>query len=865
MTQAGSTVFLWGDRYPAPPSTEQPRDGDWWRQYSERLRVSPDALAELSESSRRLVSLLPPANGGGNLPSPVRGVVVGAVQSGKTAHMLAVTARALDVGYKCVVVLAGLKDDLRAQTARRFNVQLLRQRDPLSGGRPGSTMSRAESERRVTALAPPYFLDGHQWNLFHVKMMQALVRGTPVVAVVKKNVAALSTMRERIRQGLARMGDAGFPLLILDDECDEASVEPDEATPTPELISNLWRSPDGGTVGTVAYVGYTATAAANLLQQHDNDLYPSDFVYLLRSPARQQTPLTFREPVPHAWYCGGEVFYERFIRPVDGGSSLLVEPVISDDDLAHDPSANVSLKQAIRNYFVGAGFRRLEHPTHSYTDATKYPPPHTMIVQASTAIGDHDKWARAIRSFLGMTAAWEGVSAAVVSADIEANAGDWADAVDSMEQSRAAINELQPHPWALQQFTWSEIVEAILALLPYVKLRVLNSAPESVDGLDFEPSSGADGNPTIPRDLLSIVVGGGRLSRGLTIDGLSISYFSRQADVPVEDTIQQLSRWYGYRGRHLDYCRVFTTEALAGELTWVHEHDQELRLRLATLIENGTTPRDAGLILSSIPHGLPTAKLGMGKLRNISFSPWCRVVNFVEIGSYEQHNESVAADLVEQIVARGGADVVTGTGVVRGKLSRGWAFEEVIEVLDQMSYTSHNPNEDVATLGTAYKPHDPSRPVRACLPEEIDPYAIAAYLRLWKTAANKAGKQLPTFNVGVAYGSETKDTAPFTIPLGNRQVSATGIVNGGWVGRSDGWPGDQYFDGVAPSLLIDHGAKRAEGAEGLLLLYVVHKDSKGRRDRGVARSYHSPALGISIPTGGPPFRRVVVPAAANAK
>jgi hypothetical protein len=271
------------------------------------------------------------------------------------------------------------------------------------------------------------------------------------------------------------------------------------------------------------------------------------------------------------------------------------------------------------------------------------------------------------------------------------------------------------------------------------------------------------------------------------------------------------------------------------------------------------TPREAGMVLSSIPHGLPTSKLGVGILRDISYSPWCRVLTFVEIGSREQHNEAVALDLLRVARVRGAESVVTGTGTVRGILSRGWSAEELIGVLESLQYTKHNPNEELAALGTAYRAHDPERETSARLPEEIDPYAIAAYLRIWSAQAHNEGKALPKFNLGIAFGSETADVAPFDIPLANREISSEGFVNGQWIGRSEGWTGDQFFDSVPESLLIDDTAKRKEGADGLILMYVVHKDSLGRRGRGTKRAHHSPMFGVSIPAGGPIFRRVILP------
>jgi hypothetical protein len=293
-------------------------------------------------------------------------------------------------------------------------------------------------------------------------------------------------------------------------------------------------------------------------------------------------------------------------------------------------------------------------------------------------------------------------------------------------------------------------------------------------------------------------------------------------------------------------------------LTWIHQHDFELRSTLAELISKQSTPKEAGIVLASIPHGLPTAKLGVGQIKDICFSPSCRVLNFVEIGSFEEGNELVAVDVVRKIHERGGQNVTTASKAVRGITSFGWSIPDIIEVLEALQFSRHNPRESTMPLSKSYKEADSTRPMNSFIPEDIDPYAIAAYLREWMRIAVENKLPLPIFNVGVAFGSEDQSTNPFDIPLANREITKDGFVNGGWVGRSDGWPGDQFFDGLAPTRVSADTAKRIEGAPGLLLLYVLHKDGRGRRNRGVTRSFHSPMFGISIPGGGPRLRRVVL-------
>jgi hypothetical protein len=100
-------------------------------------------------------------------------------------------------------------------------------------------------------------------------------------------------------------------------------------------------------------------------------------------------------------------------------------------------------------------------------------------------------------------------------------------------------------------------------------------------------------------------------------------------------------------------------------------------------------------------------------------------------------------------------------------------------------------------------------------------------------------------------------TDPFDIPLSNRFVTQDGIAVGGWTGRSGGWAGDAFFDDPPVQFRVPESYSRLEGADGLLLMYIIHKDARGRGMAGIARTHHTPVLGISIPGGGPSFRRTL--------
>ena len=116
----------------------------------------------------------------------------------------------------------------------------------------------------------------------------------------------------------------------------------------------------------------------------------------------------------------------------------------------------------------------------------------------------------------------------------------------------------------------------------------------------------------------------------------------------------------------------------------------------------------------------------------------------------------------------------------------------------------------------------------------------------------------PLFNVGVAFGEEGGQCEPFNFLLLNREISSFDVLNGTWTGRSSGWRGDARFDDPDPNLLLDDSSLRARGVNGLVLLYVIHKDAMGRHGTGISRDFHTVTFGISIPEGGPKLKRVTV-------
>lgn len=850
--------FLWGGSSEQPDvNAFTPRSRAWWNQYSFGLALSQEGIAELSRTSIEIGSLIPDPLNWGQAAKPFRGLVVGAVQSGKTSSMIGVSAVALDQGYRIIVVLAGGKDDLRRQTARRFNTQLIRQRDPIPERVGAYTIDPTVEDRPLGGLALHYAIDVHEWNVAQIRMREVLRRGEPCVLVIKKLPASLAQMRTLLKRAFDEFGIEKLPTLILDDECDDASVD-QAGMPIPEAIANLWRLP---TVPPIAYVGYTATAAANLLQQPTNALYPKDFVYLLRYPNQENSSLTYRESDPNAWYSGSSCFSEDFGTAAGPEENFLVNVSVEDEDF-HDPfRENGSLTDALRAYLVSGAFRLALQPGSDFKDCNKLPKPHSMLVQTSSSMHEHERWLKGIVELFGGTTNGSvgSFSSERVLENLNAYEAGWKKWYDEFVQSRERLIAERPSHGAEGFASWALVKANISVVVQNVKIRAVNSDPVIGQSLDYTLKLLADGSKEPPEDIYVIAIGGAKLSRGITLEGLCISYFTRWNPTPTEDTVLQICRWFGYRGKHLAFCRLFTSPTIYQGLQDIDENDRDLRLQLFRLMEEGKTPKEAGLVLRCNPRALPTAKLGAGTVFETRFSPYQNVFRNVEIRSFSASNQTHAVELIERVLASGAESVFNETGRQRGYLARNWPANEVAAILDRLEFTGHNPRLEGNPSREFHRSPDEQRPKANLRNFSNDIYQVAAYLREW-AASSILGEVVepPIFNVGVAFGEEVGHCEPFTQPLLNREISPSAVLNGTWTGRSAVWRGDARFDDPPFELLFDDSSLRREGANGLLLLYVIHKDATGRQSKGVLRDFHTATFGISIPAGGPKFKRVVV-------
>lgn len=764
----------------------------WWARYRASVegRLSPTALKVLENDARYIVGKALPLEGeainAAAWPeSRVRtGMVVGSVQSGKTASMLGVAAMALDAGVDLLILLAGTRVSLWLQTYERLLGQL-----------DGSTADNAYRRRgeRLILPQPADILHDQRADpsryLQRPLARQALKAGRPIICVVPKEDDHLLTLRrflgDVITDVFLDVRTKPYTIVVLDDEADDASVLDSDRSQklTPRLITALWSGdPDEAATRHPAllasYVAYTATPQANFLQATHNPLSPRDFNAALRTPGPvgevKPRALGFAETAGiRSYYCGGDMFYERLRK---AGHGALCHTSVFPDPRPGETEEELGerreglrwsmLSDALRCYLVGAAIRSIEpgwaaafDHGRAYASAEDARAaargPHTMLIHPSARKEDHFSTAldvvRWSRSEPGTEVSAElddetveklDISAEGLTRRLELEESEWLAWLGRFEASRMALSTLPQAPYqSIPIARWPEIRSALVErVFPNVHLRVLNSDPASDDRPRFAVEGGDEGNYRIPADSLSIFVAGNVLSRGLTLEGLTTSLFLRGAAEPAADTQMQMQRWFGYRGSFLPFCRVFTYEDQLALFRRYHVNDNALKSEVIASMDSAGEANGPALVLQGALF-VATSKV---EARKVPLSPGPRPsIRLVETedDTLARHNIDVAARLLDD------GDWVAlkdDNGLERGLIrTEPVSLQRLAATLDELRYTHHDPDlgnelsqrwdhysrllglDDQLFTPPMRNPQDYGVEPQSC------PYSIAAYLRLW--------------------------------------------------------------------------------------------------------------------------------------
>jgi hypothetical protein len=596
-----------------------------------------------------------------------RGLVVGQVQSGKTSNYTGLICKAADSGYKLIVVLAGIHNSLRSQTQLRldegflgFDTQYQTRSDDAKdhhfigvGGLLGFKPLRAGS---LTTSA-----ENGDFNLKSAKQIALPIGDYPVILVVKKHAKILSyihtwvtSMHGATDAATGRKVVADVPLLVIDDEADNASIDTNkEEALRPTAINRelrrLLHAFDKS-----AYVGYTATPFANIYAdpyendpEFGEDVFPRSFIESLRAPSNYFGP-------ERVFGLGDD---ERGAIPIHNAIEDFDEWMPDRHKTTWRPEYEkfpASLRGAMLDFLLSCAARRARGQQKAHNSMLIHV---TRFVSVQGQVAD-----QVAEELLGLKG------------QLRYGTGSGADLMEELrdrwEQLFVPTSQwFQVENPALQMLDWSQVKSEILPAVEKIQVRTMNGS--STDALDYYEQRDAG--------LSVIAIGGDKLSRGLTLEGLSVSYYLRASK--MYDTLMQMGRWFGYRPGYEDLCRLYTTPALRAWYREITLASDELRSELEEMAAQGATPVQYGLRVRTSPAGLSVTaanKMRRAQKVRLSFSganP--ETILFDTRPAVLARNLQAAADLAEGTAGATHVKDKTGNLVFSGDLG-----EQVVHFLD---------------------------------------------------------------------------------------------------------------------------------------------------------------------------------------
>ena len=632
------SVLKQPDWVPWLESAKAEIDPYYWSRYKRLLvqrHFSGHVVAALDDVTDRILGLLEhPAREGF---WDRRGMVMGHVQSGKTANYTGLICKAADAGYKVIIVIAGIHNNLRNQTQLRIDEGFV-----------GRDSARLLSRKSDVFIGAGKF-DGSRRPITFTNSLRDFNKNIatgvgvplqnlsePAVFVIKKNSSTLKYLLEWLREHSARFGTETIdaPMLLIDDEADNASINikhgKDEVSRINGQIRGLLHMFERS-----CYVGYTATPFANIFidpstddDMLGDDLFPRSFIVSLDPPTNYFGP--------------SKVFLDgsdAVIRHIDDNEDLLpLKHGIDLEVVALPPS----LVYALRTFVLGRAIRLARGHDRQHS---------SMLVNASRFTNVQRQLRNEIHRLLER-----------IQSSARVN-GSLPDEEALRDPELAALREVWLSEYSDTEFNWS-IVQSRLneAAAPIAVIEVNSRSAGKLDYAAYEDTGRS-----------VVAVGGFSLSRGLTLEGLMVSYFLRNS--MMYDTLMQMGRWFGYRPEYEDLCRVWMPEEAEGWYAHIAESTEMLREELRTMERAGATPQDFGLKVRSHPDTLiVTARNKMGSGEKVVVSIGL-ANSFVETATLKRDEASLEANLAaaRRLGQRLSASGHPLTGAV--KVSGGWLLK----------------------------------------------------------------------------------------------------------------------------------------------------------------------------------------------
>jgi hypothetical protein len=632
-------------------------------QYLEKCGRPSRVVQETKDSSFSILSKMADPKSKASIYN--KGLVVGAVQSGKTGNFNAVINRAIDAGYEIVLVLSGIMEDLRSQTQRRIEKDIIGE-GKIDSGEPTGTKGVGNIRRfgvrgdKKVIQVKSLTSDSKDFSKA-VKELDHTLNDTYVL-VCKKNVSVLKNLIIWLHNSLEPGKEKhNIPLLIIDDEADNASLNNMGAK------GRNYASKTNGHIRAIldlfyvkSYLGYTATPFANVLQDRNeypeneweikykfkgedtekqlsrvDNLFPDDFIELLDPPSNYVgakqifdtvTPIENQtddhEKIPLVAPVVDD-FIDNFpsrLYQNEEGEIVGIENIKSrveweerygfggylDFDSYSDYRRNTwaprkedefpkelpnSLKSAIKCFVIALAIRETRIPDMIHSDL--YQPHNTMLVHISRFTFWQNRTKKLIDEFL------QEVVSRINNDNPQSSTSIYAELKKLWFSNYGFafivenIKNYLPHGYKdefMSPVVFDSLIPVFTDAVKGIEVKAINSFTN--DSLEYPKNS--------PKKYIAI--GGNRLSRGFTLEGLSINYFVRVAN--YSDALLQMGRWFGYRLGYLDCCKIFTTQDSLDKFNETTKCIEELETEFVKMEEQGKTPEKFVLRVKKHPGTL---------------------------------------------------------------------------------------------------------------------------------------------------------------------------------------------------------------------------------------------------------------------
>ena len=491
-----------------------------------------------------------------------RGLVIGDVQSGKTSTYLALMNKAADAGYHIIILLTGTIEKLRRQTQGRTDEGFVGlDSTAFNRNKDSVYVGVGNIDKSVHGWAVTSTTSDFNTSTANKLSGQLSSISDPVVFVLKKNKSVLEKLETWLRLFNTNpvTGRIDMPLLLIDDEADNASVstksgeDPSTINKDIRKILKLFSKE--------SYVGFTATPFANIFIDPDStqemlgdDLFPRDFIYALEAPTNY---------IGAASIFPDEGKYHGMIK--DNSDCEQYVPLKHKKDYVPG-NLPLSLRKAVASFVLANTVRDLRG------HETKH---RSMMINISVYVDVQKRIAEQLDGYLR---------------DMQREIrnyylmGEMALQYSTFAFLKDVYEEVYPEC----EYDWETIQAALWEAVAPIVVRYVNGG-NAAKNLNYDENE--------ELGLRIIAVGGYSLSRGLTLEGLCVSYFYR--NTKMYDTLMQMGRWFGYRSHYEDLCQVWINEVAVDWYSYISEASSELKREVRRMQAEQRTPADFGLCVRS--------------------------------------------------------------------------------------------------------------------------------------------------------------------------------------------------------------------------------------------------------------------------